>query len=129
MRMLLAILLIVEVTFAVSSAQADAVRAETLLSTCYADKRSAQYGYCVGFIVGVAEKMADFGLQRSTYGDGTAPRPLESICPDGAPDYDASNLVPLFINWAANHPEEMNGLASFAVGNALQTKWPCHFSK
>jgi hypothetical protein len=101
--------------------------AGTLLSACEADKKSAQWGYCVGFIVGVAEKMADFGLERVPYGDGTTPRPRESLCPDGATDFDSTAMVPLFKNWMDHHPEQLSFPASFPGGSALQVKWPCKF--
>jgi hypothetical protein len=101
---------------------------QDLLALCKADKSSVQWGYCVGYIVGIAEKMADFGLQRQAYGDGTTPRPRESLCPDRADDFDATTMVPLFVNWAEHHPEQLSFPASFPVGSALQVKWPCKFS-
>lgn len=99
----------------------------TLLQQCKADKKSAQWGYCVGYIVGVADKMADFGLQRTAYGDGTTPRPRESLCPDGDRDFDPTVMVPLFVTWVEHHPEQAQFPASETVGYALQGKWPCKF--
>jgi hypothetical protein len=110
------------------AASAGSIDVQTLQSMCKADKNSAQWGYCVGYIVGVAEKMKDFGLQRQAFGDGTTPRPRESLCPDGDINFDATVMVPLFINWVEHHPEQLGYPASFPVGEALQGKWPCKFS-
>jgi len=98
-----------------------------LVLFCKAERTSVQWGYCVGYIVGIAQKMSDFGIQRTAFGDGTTPRPRESLCPDGAQDFDATNMIPIFVNWAEHHPEVLTESASHPVGNALQTKWPCKF--
>lgn len=100
---------------------------QALLANCEAPKNSVQWSYCVGYIVGVADKMSDFGLQRTKFGDGTTPRPRESLCPDAATDFDATVMVAAFVNWAEHHPEQLEFPASGPVGYALQTKWPCKF--
>ena len=97
---------------------------QTLLASCRALETSAQWGYCVGYIEGIADKMWVTGLQRTEYGDGTKPTPNESICPD-ANNYDASVTVPLFVNWAEHHPEKSQLPAFLGVADALQEKWPC----
>jgi hypothetical protein len=112
-----------------ASAAANSMDVQTLVNLCKADKNSVQWGYCVGYIVGVAKKMADFGIQRQPYGDGTTPRPREALCPDGAKDFDATVMVPIFINWVEHHPEQLSSLASHAVGYALQGRRPCNFSR
>ena len=106
------------------------VTVHTLLTNCRAQKTSAEWGYCVGYITGIGDEMADFGLQRTPYGDGTTPRPRESLCPDQhrATNFDATVTVPLFVNWAEHHPEQLQFPASEGVSFALQTKWPCQFS-
>jgi hypothetical protein len=102
------------------------VSVQTLLANCSAAKSTAQWGYCVGYIAGVADQMSSFGLQRTEYGDRTRPRPHESICPDGD-NVDVAVTVPLFVNWAEHNPEKSQFPASLGVGFALQEKWPCKF--
>jgi hypothetical protein len=98
-----------------------------MLSECQAERTSVQWGYCVGYITGIADQMVSFGLQRTAYGDGTTPRLREALCPDQHPDvnFDATVMVPLFIDYTQHHPEQLGFPASEGIGFALQLKWPC----
>jgi hypothetical protein len=96
---------------------------DQLASLCRADKNSANWGYCVGYIKGVAEWIANVGMDRNE--DGTALRPRESLCPKLDPGFDTNVMISLFLSWAETHPQELLNSASFVVGDALQQKWPC----
>jgi hypothetical protein len=100
---------------------------ETLQSACKSPHDSAQWGYCVGYIVAIADQMTVIGFQRVPFGDGSKPRPNEAICPD-KDNADATVIVPLFVNWAEHHPDRAQFPAFENVSTALQQKWPCHFS-
>lgn len=111
-------------------AHAEWITNAALLQQCQSARTSVQWGHCVGYITGIADQMSAFGLVRSNFGDGTSPRPRESLCPDQnkAVNFDATVMVPLFVEWAQHHPEALSAPAWTGAGEALQSKWPCKFS-
>jgi hypothetical protein len=94
-----------------------------LVSLCRAGKNTAEWGYCFGYVRGVAAWMATLGMDVND--DGTVAQPTESLCPERDSDFDTSVMVQLFLKWAESHPAALADSATFGVAQALQQRWPC----
>jgi hypothetical protein len=93
-----------------------------MLENCVADRTSAAWGYCTGYVGAITDRMSSTGFQQRE--SGTKPGPNEAICPDADND-DFTVTIPLFVNWAQHHPEKQSLPAYLGVGVALEEKWPC----
>jgi hypothetical protein len=93
-----------------------------MLENCVADRTSAAWGYCTGYVGAITDRMSSIGFQQRE--SGTKPGLNEAICPDADND-DFTVTIPLFVNWAQHHPEKQNLPAYVGVGVALEEKWPC----
>jgi hypothetical protein len=75
-----------------------------------------ELNFCTGYIIGVAETLAQNGLHKSTRG--------QSVCWQGL-SIDYAATVQVFKNWAQKHPEAWGLLRYGGVMWALKETWPC----
>lgn len=87
-----------------ASAPAAAETAYELYLDCQAETGSFRNGYCLGFVAGVGA-FAPYN------------------CPPQTPQ--VRQIIMIFKNWAARHPEMLHEEASLGVATALYAAFPC----
>ena len=99
--------------------QQDITNTESLLRMCRSSHDDGNYGFCLGFVSGIADMMEAVGLQgkgdfKKTYG----------MCVT-APFPSANAEVQAFINWAEKNPKTWEQSNTVGVILSLAATWPC----
>lgn len=114
----LGILMLLSMASAAYAAQStDLGSTESLLSMC--QPQGSDYGYCLGFISGMAAVMEQVGIGAT--GDF---RGAMGMCPS-KPYPTADAEVEAFIAWAQRNPQFGNKPSVVGVTIALDSTWPC----
>ena len=82
---------------------------QDLYTNCQDRAPLGYWGWCMGYLLGVADTMAEgHGPQRICVGN-----------------YTAAMLQPVFINWAEKHPKRWQEDRWTGATAALREAWPC----
>jgi hypothetical protein len=103
-------------------AETDTETVERLYLHCKGD--ALHKLFCLGYIRGVADMMNYSAVANATKGT-VRNMALDAIVACIPASASADALTQAFMNYAAKHPEEWSGSATFGAITAFRKTWPC----
>jgi hypothetical protein len=111
MKWLLSLYACVFVTVATASAQEGrSATIQDLYTNCQDDTPRAYWGWCMGYLLGVADSMVETREPKN-----------QRIC---VKDYTGGMLRRIFINWAEKHPKRWQEDRWVGATAAFREAWP-----